>query len=262
MDNQPYSQDNQNYQNPYQPLPPSDGRPPEAPFQHPQQNEHGHHQNHHGHHGHGHDQNHHQPHDQHHQFQDHHQPPAIPAFLPPQLANQLPVSQPELSPAAVPIAPAVAAVGVNPQPVVRVLSPRGVEYVFLTIALLSGAFALAGILLSMVNGKFNFEVLSFPTAVLTVSFPTFVWLFLRLKQAELLNPALRLDASKRRSTQFIQIFTFLVCFFTLIGFVTTLFAKLSGHFNDSFPKVILDVLVIEAVAGGILYYYWRDEHTL
>ena len=152
--------------------------------------------------------------------------------------------------------------GINPQPVVHVLSPRGVEYVFLTIALFTAAIGMTSILLSLVNGKTDFAVLSFPVAVLVVSLPVFSWLFLRLKQAELLNPSLQLDASKRRSTQFTQIVTFLVVFFTSIGFLTAIFAKMAGQYDGSPIKLILDVAVILGVSGGILFYYWRDEHKL
>ena len=150
--------------------------------------------------------------------------------------------------------------GVVPQPVVKVLSPRGVEYVFMTIALVTGAVGLASALLAIVNGSYSFSVLYFPLSLLLVSVPVFSWLFLRLKHVEVLDPAARLDASKRRSTQFIQISSFFVCFFTLIGFLATVFAKLNGSYNGSIVKVILDVLVILVVAGGILFYYWRDEH--
>jgi hypothetical protein len=153
-----------------------------------------------------------------------------------------------------------ATAGMNPQPVVRVLSPRGVEYVFMAIVLITGAIALAIALLAMVNGSFSFSVLQFPLALLLVSVPVFSWLFLRLKRAELLDPAARLDASKRRSTQFLQIVSFLICFFTLIGFLVTVFMKISGTYSGSIIKVILDVLVILLVAGGILFYYWTDEH--
>ncbi len=90
--------------------------------------------------------------------------------------------------------------------------------------------------------------------------PIFAWLFLRLKNTELLNPALALDPSKRRSTQFIQITSFLTCFLTLIGFVAAIFSKMGGVYDGSILKLILDVVVILVVAGGILYYYWRDEH--
>jgi hypothetical protein len=149
---------------------------------------------------------------------------------------------------------------VVPVAVVRVLSPRGVEYVFLTIALFTGAIGLGSALISLVNGKTDFSVLAFPAALLVVAVPVFAWLFLRLKKAELLNPALKLDPSKRRSTQFTQIATFVVGFFTLVGFVSALFAKMAGDYNGSITKLILDVLVVLLVAGGMLVYYWRDEH--
>lgn len=149
---------------------------------------------------------------------------------------------------------------VIPQPVVKVLSPRGVEYVFMTIALVTGAVGLTSALLALVNGNDSFSVLYFPLALLLVSVPIFSGLFLRLKQAELIDPNARLDASKRRSTQFLQIVSFFICFFTLIGLLATIFAKVSGTYNGSLVKVILDVIVILVVAGGILFYYWNDEH--
>lgn len=152
--------------------------------------------------------------------------------------------------------------GVVPVPVVQVLSPRGVEYAFLTIALFTGAIGLGSALISMVNGKFDFNVMAFPVALLVVALPVFAWLFLRLKNAELRDPSLRLDASKRRSTQLIQIISFVISFFTLIGFVSIIFAKLSGNYDGSIFKVLLDVLVVIGVAGGILAYYWRDEHRM
>lgn len=159
-------------------------------------------------------------------------------------------------------APAAQAVPASmiPQPVVNVLSPRGVEYVFLVISLFTAAFGLAGGLLAAVNGALSFSGLSFPTALLIVSLPIFSWLFLRLKKAELLDPNAALDASKRRSTQTTQIICFLIVLFSLIGLVAALMAKMGGSLGESIGKVILDVLVLVAVFGGILTYYWRDEH--
>lgn len=145
-------------------------------------------------------------------------------------------------------------------PVVQVLSPRGVEYVFLIITLFTGAIMLGALLISLINGQSGFSVLSYPLAGLIISLPVFSWLFLRLKKAELNDPSLKLDASKRRSTQFTQIVAFLVSFFTLIGFIGLLFATMGGDYKESLWKTILDVLVVELIAGGILFYYWRDEH--
>lgn len=159
-----------------------------------------------------------------------------------------------------PVAQAPSSTGVNPMPVVKVLSPRGVEYVFLIICLFVAAISLASLLIAIVNSQYGFSVLSLPVSGLVVSVPLFSWLFLRLKKAELMDTTARLDASKRRSTQFTQIATFLVCFFTLIGLVTVILDKIGGNFTGSIVKPILDVLVIEIVSGGILFYYWRDEH--
>jgi len=148
----------------------------------------------------------------------------------------------------------------RPQPVVKVLSPLGVEYVFMTVALFTMATGLGAALITLVNGKSSFSVLAYPASLLIVAVPVFALLFLRLKKIELNSSTQRLDASKRRSTQFIQIVNFLICFFTLIGLVGVVISKLGGGYSGSLVKVILDVLVVEVIAGGILAYYWRDEH--
>lgn len=151
-------------------------------------------------------------------------------------------------------------IAMNPQPVVNVLSPRGVEYVFLTISLFTAAIGLTGALLVLVNGAASFSSLSFPTALMVVGLPLFALLFLRLKKAELLEPSAALDASKRRSTQTTQIICFLVVLFSLIGLITALMAKVGGNLGVSISSVLLDVLVLIVVFGGILAYYWHDEH--
>ena len=152
--------------------------------------------------------------------------------------------------------------GFRPLPIVKVLSPRGVEYVFLTITLFFAASGLGAVLISLLNGQTSFSILAYPTAILIVSVPIFAWLFLRLKKAETMNPDLKLDPSKRRSTQFTQIVSFVVCFLTLIGVISAIFTKISGSLGSSLFKLILDALVLLVIAGGILFYYWRDEHRV
>lgn len=147
-----------------------------------------------------------------------------------------------------------------PMPVLNVLSPRGIEYAFMTISLFISSIGLTSVLIALVNGKAGFEVLSFPVATMLVSVPIFAWLFLRLKKAELTDPSLKRDVSKRRNTQFTQIVTFLITMFTLIGLITVIFAKIGGQYDSSMVKTILDCLVLLVVYGGILVYYWVDEH--
>ncbi|MDB5169571.1 MAG: hypothetical protein JWO41_927 [Candidatus Saccharibacteria bacterium] len=180
---------------------------------------------------------------------------------PPVVVSSEPSWQPEPAASTALVAATTAApTSLVPQPVVNVLSPRGVEYVFLVITLFTAAIGLSSGLLAAVNGALSFSSLSFPTALLLVSLPLFAWLFLRLKKAELLDPGAALDASKRRSTQTTQIICFLVVLFTLIGLVTAVMAKIGGNLGESIVKIILDVLVLLVVFGGILAYYWRDEH--
>ncbi|HEY5268540.1 MAG TPA: hypothetical protein VII94_05430, partial [Candidatus Saccharimonadales bacterium] len=55
-------------------------------------------------------------------------------------------------------------VGVNPIAVVRVLSSIGVEYVFLTFALVVASISLGALIISSINGHYDFNVLAYPTA--------------------------------------------------------------------------------------------------
>ncbi|HSX34136.1 MAG TPA: hypothetical protein VLF62_00645 [Candidatus Saccharimonadales bacterium] len=147
-----------------------------------------------------------------------------------------------------------------PTPVVQVLSPVGVEYVFLTLTLFVGAISLTSALIALVNGAAGFASLAFPAAALLVTVPLFAVIFMHLKKRELQDPRLKLDPSKRRATQTTQIISFVVCLFTVIGFLAAAFAAMGGESGMGLGKVALDALCVLAVAGGILYYYWRDEH--
>lgn len=148
---------------------------------------------------------------------------------------------------------------VVPTPVVQVLSPRGVEYVMLTIALFTAAIGLTAILLCLVNGQTGLMSLSLPVSLLIVGLPIFAGLFLRLKKAELNNPSLKLDQSKRRSTQTTQIISFVVSLFTVVGLLVSIFAAISGSAGDV-GKGIASALITLIIFGGILAYYWWDEH--
>lgn len=150
----------------------------------------------------------------------------------------------------------------QPVAVVQVLSTRGVEYTMMTLALWFAAVSIIGLLLSVINGDNSYDTLSLPVSVLVVSVPVFGFLYLRLRKDELANPELRLDPSKRRLSQFTQIFAFAACFFNVIALVYLVMQKMAGHFSGSIGKVLIDVLVVFAVAGGILAYYWIDEHRL
>ena len=148
----------------------------------------------------------------------------------------------------------------EPVPVVRVLSVRGVEYTMMTIALWFSATGLAWVLLNLLNGSFNFNFLVIPVSVLISSLPFFAILFIRLKRAELANPALRFEPSKRRLSQLTQVLAFIVCLINISVFVYSIMQKANGSGTTSIGKAIINLLVILAIAGGILVYYWFDEH--
>ncbi len=150
----------------------------------------------------------------------------------------------------------------QPVPVVKVLSVRGVEYGMMTITLWVAAASLAGGLVSAINGGASFEILAFPISLLLVTVPVFAFFFLRLKKAELANPSLRLEASKRRFSQVTQFLAFLTCLINVIVFVYLIMASFGGKVHTSWLKAIGDLIVILIVAGGVLAYYWFDEHKL
>lgn len=225
--------------------------------------------------GHPHQQSHgHQPmHEQHPSHEQHHQvyqdggfthqavepawkplppEPAQPAYHQPPGAQQPPTHAASLT---------QAGTGSDePVPVVKVLSVRGVEYLMMSIALWVGAFTFVGLILSLINGGTGFDVLAFPISALVVSVGIFAFFFLRLKKLELQNPRLRFDPSKRRLSQITQVLAYLAVFVSLIGVLYSIIAKVGGSLNTSLWKIVLDFLIVLAVAGGILYYYWRDEH--
>lgn len=150
----------------------------------------------------------------------------------------------------------------NAQPiaVVKTLSTRGLEYVFMSIALWFGASGLIWVLLLLVNGQTSSQLLAFPATTLIVCGPLFAWFFIRLKKAELQDPALRFDPSKRRLSQITQVIAFIVSLVNVITFIYLVIASVSGVSIVSVGKAFLNLLVIMAVAGGILAYYWVDEH--
>ncbi len=148
----------------------------------------------------------------------------------------------------------------QPVPVVKVLSVRGVENVMMILNLWIADAAFLWVALAMINGQSGFSILAFPIATLIVCLPLFAFFFIRLKRAELANPALRFDPSKRRITQITQIFTYFVCVSNVIGFVYELLAKVGGGQGMSIGKSFLNMLAILIIVGGVLAYYWNDEH--
>lgn len=148
----------------------------------------------------------------------------------------------------------------QPVPVVKVLSVRGVEYGMMTIALLISASTVAWIILNMLNGSRGFDAVVIPTSALIVCLPVLAVLFIRLKRAELADPNLKLDPSKRRWSQLTQFLAFIACLVNLIYFVYAVLQHTSGGSAPSIGKTLINLIVVLVIAGGILSYYWFDEH--
>ncbi|MDB5182286.1 MAG: hypothetical protein JWO47_70 [Candidatus Saccharibacteria bacterium] len=211
-----------------------------------------------------------------HQIPEHGSPDPAPAapMQPPAPAYQPPAPQPIYIPeqpkpaASWNSEPATASPSLSmpmddrPVPVVRVLSVRGIEYAMMSIMLWIWSASLIGILVTLINGGASFSVLSFPVSLLIVAVPVFAFFYIRLRRAELSDPSLRLEASKRRFSQITQILAFLVCFSNIVALIAVIMEKIGGGSSVSIPKFIGSTAAVLLVAGGILAYYWIDEHKL
>ncbi len=165
----------------------------------------------------------------------------------------------------------------QPIAVVGNLSVRGFEYMVMFITLLASAFSIGMLAHTYINSVFSKAsdtysygdanpIGTFAITLLIVSFPIFAYMFLRLKKAELADPALRKDPSRRKLTQFTQLITFLFGMGYIIYFIYALMTPdRSASYGgvDSSPSVVeqlLHTLVTLVIAGGIFVYYWREEH--
>lgn len=148
----------------------------------------------------------------------------------------------------------------DPVPVVKVYSVRGVEYGMMTIALWFAASSLTWVLVNIVNGSSNFDLLVIPVSILVTSIPIFSILFLRLRRAELSNPGLRLEPSKRRWSQLTQFLAFIVCLVNLTFLVYSLLQHFANDGTNNVVKSVGSAAIILVVAGSTLAYYWFDEH--
>lgn len=149
--------------------------------------------------------------------------------------------------------------GVESVPVVKVWSVRGVEYAIMSFMLWALAIALTWVIVSLINGQTGFVNLSGALSLMIVSLPIFGFFFLRLKKAELANPDLRIESTKRRFSQITQIVSFFVIFFASLGLVSSLISATSGE-TDGLGRTVGTALVFIVVWGALFAYYWFDEH--
>lgn len=163
-----------------------------------------------------------------------------------------------------------------PRAVVHSLTTRGLEYIIMFISLGVAAFSFGSLLHSSINAVYGSEssILStggsvpIAASALIVSYPILVFLFLRLKRAELADPALRRDPSRRRAIQLTLVVTFLVGLFYVIRFLYSLMSDNSRYTGgliesttaNSLIGNFIHLIITLAIAGGIFYYYWKDEH--
>jgi len=165
---------------------------------------------------------------------------------------------------------------VIPEPVISTYSTRGLEYLIMLISLGIAASSLGSLLHSSVNQVlgstdqlFGTTIVSLASAALVVTLPIFIFLFLRLKKAELAQPNFKSDPSRKRAIQIMIILTYLVGIGNIISYLFTIFnagkADANSYLGTSGPAIgiagnLLHLLITIVVAGSIFAYFWYDEH--
>ncbi|MBC7708304.1 hypothetical protein H7Y63_03705 [Polaromonas sp.] len=176
-------------------------------------------------------------------------------LLPPTVAVEGAVPQTQPAPANSPNAPIS---------VVSNLTTRGFEYKIFSVSLTLMVFSVIFLGNVLIGGDDTSTIAALPLTVLLVTGPIALFMFRRLHRAEIANPNLRGDASRRQVVQGIQLITFLA---VIIHTVVLLYLFISGHYASkpsygSAPNALSDVLrwlVTLIVAGGTFFYYWHDE---
>ncbi len=156
-----------------------------------------------------------------------------------------------------------------PIAVIQQRTTRGLEYIIMFLALAVTAISLGILLHDVVDSSFGFSsydngMSAYASAALIVGLPIFSWLFLRLKKAELHEPALRHDASRRHAVQLTLVIAFLWGIFRLVTYIYSLLnTGTDAYLGSNLASPIgnfLHMLVTLSIAGAIFAYYWIDEH--
>lgn len=150
----------------------------------------------------------------------------------------------------------------QPMAVVKMYSTRGVEYAMLSIALWLLAGSLIAAIIALANGESSMSTLATPLSLMIVCFPVFAFFFLRTKKAEMANPDIKNDPSRRRFIQITQLVAFITLLTNTIVFVYDLLHKATGSEGQSIGKSLINLAVVTVVAGGVFAYYWLEEHKL
>jgi hypothetical protein len=149
----------------------------------------------------------------------------------------------------------------HPVTMVAKMSTRDTEYSIMYICLLITALGIGGVLHQLLFSMQTSDESgywaggSFGITMILVTLPIFTWLFLRLKRAEQKSPALLKSATRHRGVKGMIMISFLGLIIHSVIFV---YMSLNsyGKFFDSISHFVITLLV----AGGILQYFWRDEH--
>jgi hypothetical protein len=157
-----------------------------------------------------------------------------------------------------------------PIAVIQQRTTRGLEYIIMFLALGVTAVALGALLHSVVDNGFGYSsdlsgFTSYAASALIVALPIFAILFLRLKKAELANPQLRADPSRRHAIQLLLVVAFLWGLFRLVTYIYSLIngSGAEQYLGSNITAPLgnfLHTLVTVGIAGSIFAYYWADEH--
>ncbi len=199
---------------------------------------------------------------------------------------------PVVPPSPVAVQPETSSMPQSSQPiaVVNTYTPRGVEYMIMFFSLWIAASSLGTLLHSIVDNaapraedsyfSAATSVLPLSSIALGVGVIVFALMFLRLKKAELNEPSIRLDSSRRRAVYLTVLVTFLIGMQKIVTYIYGLFngGGSSGGIGDIIfggffgggqatepgtPLYLWDLAhlaITLGIAGLIFFYYWRDMH--
>jgi preprotein translocase subunit SecY len=87
-------------------------------------------------------------------------------------------------------------------------------------------------------------------------------MFLRLKRAELADPSLKKDASRKRMSHLTQFLAFIFGVGYIVYFIFGLMNGTTSSYGEvnSVAESFMHMLITLGIAGSIFAYLWHDEH--
>ena len=133
---------------------------------------------------------------------------------------------------------------------------NGFEYSLFVFSLGLSAFALAMVLHANIGG-FASGLAGFFATTLVVAVPLTLFFGSRVKKADLANPSLKEDKSRRRTGQHIMGWAFGIGILRIIFY---LYELLNGGIVEP-TQTFLNVLVTVLIAGSVFVYFWKQQNS-